>query len=329
MTNRNLIMEPQRKSAPGRPRALPGHPPALKAPRPAWLRTLGLTAGVLAAGAVSAVAFALLWPGGSSPAARSTDAAGAAAPALDTPAGAAREWLARAGAGDAAGARALRGHAGPADDRLSDLARMQVRPLRGAPLPGAGAEAAEVLLWSGYRRGSKEALGYFQLRMVKEQGGWRVAAADGPVAPRDGWGTWQFPAEALDGQPVTVRGPAVLWAPRRPDADLAQDMAALHQRLGSDLPVVLVIDLSTPAGWEKAAREAGWQGPVWRVRGRVEELPVPALWPYKGAQGVLLDADNRAVAPLGALDPGRYNAPPDWPASAVQAVRAHGLIDRK
>lgn len=308
-------MEPPRKATPR--------------PRPVRFRALGLAAGALAAGTVSALAFALLWPaGGATPAAAPAAAPAAPAVAPDTPAATAREFLARAGAGDSSGSQALVAAGGPGAGRLAEFRQMQVRPLRGGPLPGASPDAAEVLLWSGYRRAGAEALGYFQLRVVREQGTWRVAGADGPVAPREGWAAYAFPTETAGGQRVAVRGPAVLWAPRRPDPDLARDMAALQQQLGDRLPVVLVMDLPAPAGWEKVAQEEGWTGAVWRVRGRLEELPVPALWTYKGATGVLLDADGKVVASLGALDASRYNAAGPWPETAVQALAAHGLINR-
>ncbi len=329
MTNRTLVMQPQSNPTQARRPGPPARPPQKASRSGKWLRTLGLMAGALSVGTITAVLFAVLWPAAWAPAPPPPKQALAKVAPATTPTEAARALLQLLGAGDDQSVGSLLAADAPAAQRLADLKALQIRPLRGGPLPGSGPEYAEVLIWSEYTQAGKQARGYFQLQVVHEHDEWRVHAADGPVAPRDGWSVFKFPTESLDGQPVKVKGPAVLWAPRQPEPDLVQDMIVLHKALGADLPLVLVVDPSTPVGWEKVALQGGWSGPVWRVRGRLEELSVPALWLYKGAAGVLLDSDARAVASLGALDPGRYYAAPVWPGAAVQALQAHGLLPEK
>ncbi|HLN65385.1 MAG TPA: hypothetical protein VK464_28005, partial [Symbiobacteriaceae bacterium] len=70
-----------------------------------------------------------------------------------------------------------------------------------------------------------------------------------------------------------------------------------------------------------------WQGPVWRVKARLEDVPLVSRANLLGAYGVLVDREGYAVASAGVLDPLRYGLPDQTPLGLAEPVlKAYGLL---
>lgn len=209
------------------------------------------------------------------------------------------------------------------------LADLQVTPEDGgAVLPGPGPEA-EVLLPITYRRPGRWTRGYLRVQVAPATGGgYLVAGVEGPIAPREEWARFDLPVAGQDRRELPgLEGPAVLWTPRRPEPGLVAAMEVLRQQLAGQVPVLMAVDLGTPVGWDRTAREQGWQGEIIWTRGYLDRYPLPANWAFLGARGVLIASDGRVVASLGELDPSRYGLTrEDLPATALPVVRAYGLL---
>jgi hypothetical protein len=257
----------------------------------------------------------------------------APAPARPTQAGpvetVALESIRLAGDGNVAGTLALTAPGAVSEASVQQLARLRPTPLRAARLPGAAGEPVSVLVWADYRReDGKQAHGVYQVAVTGE----KVTGITGPVAPDGGYRP--LPLEPLDEKAHKVdmaqyKGKGlVLWAPRNPEPGLAEAMAALQGAYASQgVAVVLVLDVPAP-DWLASARQGGFQGPVWRIKGRLEDVPVPSKGIFLGATGVLVNRDGLVVASLAALDPGRY-ALLDQPVQSIaRAVfEAYGLLN--
>ncbi|HLO01731.1 MAG TPA: hypothetical protein VK191_01250, partial [Symbiobacteriaceae bacterium] len=90
--------------------------------------------------------------------------------------------------------------------------------------------------------------------------------------------------------------------------------------------VALVIDVGAP-DWITAARKEGFTGPVWRLKGQLDRVPVVTPGLLDGAIGLLIDKDGYAVGSLPLLDPTAYDLFDKEPAQiAVQVLQAYGLI---
>lgn len=306
-------------------------------------------AGILSAGvSVAAVLLMAPAPPGAVPAATAaveTKAPAAAGPAVAAPAAqstppaalpappipgqeeqTALEFLRRAGAGDTAGALAL--SKGLTEEALRYQAgRYAAVPRRATRLPGPAASPLTLMLWADYRLEGLPAKGQY---MVTMQNG-KVTALKGPLSPEKGFQPFTTPMIDEQGNPVQLvnylgRG-LLLVTPRTPEPGLAELLASLHATYASrGVEVVLATDIRSP-DWVAAARKAGFTGQVWRVKLRMEEVPLVSRGTLLGAFGVLVDRSGFAVGSLGALDPLGYNLPDKTVADIVPAVfQAYGLL---
>jgi hypothetical protein len=239
---------------------------------------------------------------------------------------AALEFIRRAAAGDAKGALALAaGGSGITTELLHDqVARFSPSPQWVARLPAAPG-SVPVLVWVTY--GRDNALGVYQVTVT----GGKVRALKGPMAPEGGYGPLPMPlldeqARPLDLTPYKGHG-LVLISPRQPEADLADILASLSAAFASKgVDVVLVLDIRSP-DMTAAARAAGYKGPVWRVKGRLEDVPLVAKGTMHGAYGILVDRNGIATASLAALEPLGYGLADETPLSIAPTVfRAYGLL---
>jgi hypothetical protein len=90
--------------------------------------------------------------------------------------------------------------------------------------------------------------------------------------------------------------------------------------------VALVIDVGAP-DWIATARKEGFTGPIWRLKGQLDRIPVVTPGLLEGAVGLLIDKDGYAVGSLPLLDPTAYDLFDKEPAQiAVQVLTAWGLI---
>jgi hypothetical protein len=294
-----------------------------------------LASAILVAGALAAVVGTAtvewLYPQ-MAPAASARPAVTSSHPAPGAPASPleslALEVLRRTGVGDIFGALALTAPGSVSEEALRQAARLSPRPLRAAILPGPEGRPAQLLVWADYQRdNAKTARGLYQVTITGD----KATALSGPVAPEGGYLPLSLQpldekARKVDMNAYRSRG-LLLFAARNPEPGLAETMARLQAAYApKGIDVVLVLDVRSP-DWLPAARAAGFQGTVWRIKGRLEDVPVPSQGPYLGAAGLLVSRDGLAVASLAALDPGRYGLLGQPPDSIAQLVfQTYGLL---
>lgn len=211
------------------------------------------------------------------------------------------------------------------DEKLKEqVARHQVQPLRAARLPGS---AGRVLVWVDFRDAGSTARGLYDVTVV--QG--KVTSLQGPVAPEGGFGPHGlqfYDEQAKPVDPATYQGrPLVLLSARKPEVQLGETLVSLHTALKPlGVEVVLVSDIRSP-DWIAAARQAGYQGQVWRIKGRLEDVPLVSKGTVHGAYGILIDPQGYAVGSAAALEPLHYDLPDQTPAAIAPIVlRAYGLL---
>ncbi len=200
-------------------------------------------------------------------------------------------------------------------------------PYRAGTLPSEPGKPVNLLVWATYRRDGESARGAYQ---VSVSGG-KIVHVNGPLAPDEGYAP--LPWEPLDEQARKIdlslyRGRGlVLISPRAPEPGLLDAMAHIHKEYKEQgVEVVLVLDIRSP-DWIGTARNGGFLGPVWRIKGRIEDVPVVSPGRMLGASGLLIDPEGLAVASLSALDPSRYGVHERGPLSIASGVfRAYGLL---
>ncbi|HWI65788.1 MAG TPA: hypothetical protein VNT75_28510 [Symbiobacteriaceae bacterium] len=233
------------------------------------------------------------------------------------------DLIRKAAAGDVKGAAAL--STGLTPESLQDsIARHAPAPQRTGLLPAAKG-TADVLVW--VTLGPKNTRSLYQVTVV----GGKVQALKGPMAPEGGYGKLSLAlldeqARPLDTTPL--RGHALLLvSPRTPEPGLAELLNQLQATYGPQgIDVALVMDIRSP-DWVAGARAAGYKGPIWRVKARLEDVPLVSKGTVLGAYGVLVDREGIAVASLAALEPLNYGLADETPVSIAPAVfRAYGLI---
>jgi hypothetical protein len=251
----------------------------------------------------------------------------AAAPAATTQAGqTAMELIRRAAAADLPGALALAGPAITEADLRSQVTRLFPLPVRTAPLPGLEA-TSPLLVWVDYRREGRQARGVYEVRV----GGGKVQNLKGPLAPEGGYAPIALEMQTEQGRPVdlaTYKGQGLLLvSPRVPEPGLAETLVQMTAAYGPrGIAVVLVTDIRSP-DWVAAARQAGYTGPVWRAKGRLEDVPLVSKGRLLGAYGVLVDREGYAVASLAVLDPLHYDLTDQTPEQIAPTVlQAYGLL---
>jgi len=200
-------------------------------------------------------------------------------------------------------------------------------PYRAGTLPSEPGVPANLLVWATYKRGGVPARGAFQISVEND----KVVQVNGPLAPDGGYAP--LPWEPLDEDARKIdltlyRGRGlVLVAPRAPEPGLIEAMTQIHneyQKLGVE--VVLVIDIRSP-DWIGSARAGSFKGPVWRIKGRLEDAPVVSPGRMLGATGLLIDPEGLVVASLTVLDPNRYGIQEQTPMAIARKVfRAYGLL---
>lgn len=207
------------------------------------------------------------------------------------------------------------------------LARLAPTPIRAGTLPSEAGGPTSLLVWTTYTRDGQPSRGAYQVAVSDG----KVVEVNGPLVPDGGYAP--LPWQPLDEQARKIdlslyRGRGlVLFAPRAPEPGLLEAMTSIqrdYQKLG--IEVVLVIDIRSP-DWITTARHGGFQGPVWRVKARLEDVPVVSPGRMFGASGLLIDPDGHVVASLAVLDPSRYGLPEQEPYGVAEAVfRAYGLL---
>lgn len=212
-----------------------------------------------------------------------------------------------------------------ADARLKDqVTRHQVQPLRAARLPG---NAGKVLVWVNFRDAGATARGLYEVTVTKG----KVSGLQGPIAPEGGFGPHGLQFYDEQAKPVdlaTYQGrPLVLLSARKPEVQLGETLVSLYSTLKPlGVEVVLVSDIRSP-DWIAAARQAGFMGKVWRIKGRLEDVPLVSKGTVHGAYGLLIDPQGYAVGSAASLEPLHYNLPDETPSSIAPIVlRAYGLL---
>jgi hypothetical protein len=249
---------------------------------------------------------------------------GAGAPAVIRPEETAARLITRAAGGMHADALALAAPGALSRDTLKErIEAFQPRVRSSALLPDG-----QALVWVNYKRGTRQAKGYYLVTVGKEG----VTALAGPFAPLDGYRSFQM--EVFDEfrnkiDPKVYKGKGlVLVAPRQPDPylpPLLEDLRIAAEESG--VYFVLALDTASP-DWLRYARAQGYNGLIWRVKGNLETLPAVAPFSVLGAVGILIDREGVAVAPFAVLDPSRYGREWSEAASLLPAiVRAFGLTD--
>ncbi|HWI52996.1 MAG TPA: hypothetical protein VNT01_12730 [Symbiobacteriaceae bacterium] len=233
------------------------------------------------------------------------------------------EFIRRAAGGDTAGAAALA--EGLTAEALKEaITRHSPSPQRVAKLPGP-AGSANVLVW--VTLGTNQGRSLYQVNVA----GGKVRSVNGPMAPEGGYGPFALAlldeqARPLDTAPY--KGHALLLvSPRVPEPGLPELLNQLQMAYASrGIDVAVVMDTRSP-DWAAAARAGGYKGPIWRVKARLEDVPLVKKGTLLGAYGILVDRDGLAVASLAALEPLNYNLPDETPASIATVVfRAYGLL---
>ncbi|HYF91898.1 MAG TPA: hypothetical protein VD969_06605 [Symbiobacteriaceae bacterium] len=233
------------------------------------------------------------------------------------------EFIRRAAGGDVQGAAALSDGL-TAEALRGSVTFHSVSAQRAATLPGPRG-SVNVQVW--VLIGPNQTRSLYQLTVA----GGKVRSLKGPMAPEGGFGPFGLTlldeqARPLDMTPYRGRG-LVLISPRTPEPGLAELVRQLQAACGPQgVDVVLLMDIRSP-DWVAAARAAGYTGPVWRVKARLEDVPLVSKGSLMGAYGVLIDREGFAVASLAALDPFQYGLPDEAPpAIATSVFRAYGLM---
>ena len=233
------------------------------------------------------------------------------------------EFIRRAAGGDVAGAAALT--EGLTAEALKDaITRHSPTPQRVAKLPSP-AGSIDVLVWVNL--GTNKGLSRYQVTVA----GGKVRSFKGPMAPEGGYGPFMLTLLDEQARPLDMapyKGHALLlFSPRVPEPGLPELLNQLQMAYASrGIDVAVVMDTRSP-DWAAAARAGGYKGPIWRVKARLEDVPLVAKGTLLGAYGILVDRDGLAVASLSALEPLNYNLPDETPASIAPAVfRAYGLL---
>jgi hypothetical protein len=214
------------------------------------------------------------------------------------------------------------------EGEVKNLQRLRPTPLRAARLPGDDASSGEVLVWTSYQHpDGGSGTGPILVRYV----GGRPVAAVGPLVPPGGYARPELDLRDEKGRRLpegeTTGKSLLLIAPRRPEAGLGYTLTSLQKRLAPHgVTVALVIDIGAP-DWIATARKEGFQGPVWRLKGQLDRVPVVTPGLLDGAIGLLIDPNGYAVGSLSLLDPTRYDLFDREPAQiAEQVLQAWGLI---
>jgi hypothetical protein len=230
-----------------------------------------------------------------------------------------------ASAGDMAGALKLT--AGLTEESLkSQVYRHTPTVARIAHLPSP-AGTTRMLVWVEYRLPGLPTRGLYDVTVQKG----KVTAITGPLTPEGGYARFALQPQDEQGRPVDLNAYAgralLLFSPRAPEPGLAALLTSLQATYGPrGIDVVLVLDIRSP-DWLAAARQGGWQGPVWRVKARLEDVPLVSRANLLGAYGVLVDREGYAVASAGVLDPLRYGLPDQTPLGLAEPVlKAYGLL---
>lgn len=230
-----------------------------------------------------------------------------------------------ASGGDMAGALKLT--AGLTEESLkSQVYRHTPAVTRIAHLPSP-AGATRLLVWADYRLPGLPTRGLYDVTVQKG----KVAAFTGPLTPEGGYARFALQPQDENGRPVDLTAfsgrALLLLSPRTPEPGLADLLTRLQAAYGPrGVDVVLVLDIRSP-DWLAAARQGGWQGPVWRVKARLEDVPLVSRANLLGAYGVLVDREGYAVASAGVLDPLRYSLPDQTPLGLAEPVlKAYGLL---
>lgn len=237
----------------------------------------------------------------------------------------AMDLLQRAAVGDLSGAKAL----SPSlpEESLRAVTRVNPTPLWASRLPGPEDGPAQLLVWAQYRREGLAARGVYQVTVSRG----KVSAVTGPLAPELGYGPLPWTplderARKLDMEPYRGRG-LVLIAPRAPEQGLLETLVELQREYSPQgVEVVLVLDVRAP-DWITTARMAGFSGPIWRVKAKLEDVPVVTQGHLLGAAGLLVDRQGTVVASLTALDPLRHGLADRTVGSIAPLVlKAYGLL---
>jgi hypothetical protein len=214
------------------------------------------------------------------------------------------------------------------EGQVKNLQWLRPHPLRAARLPGGDASSGEVLVWTSYQLpDGGSGTGPILVRYA----GGRPVEVVGPLVPPGGYTRPELDLRDENGrrlpQGETTGKPLLLIAPRRPEAGLGYTLTSLQKRLAPHgVTVALVIDIGAP-DWIATARKEGFQGPVWRLKGQLDQVPVVTPGWLDGAVGLLIDPNGYAVGSLPLLDPTRYNLFDREPAQiAEQVLQAWGLI---
>lgn len=230
-----------------------------------------------------------------------------------------------ASAGDLAGALKLT--TGMTEEDLrNQVYRHTPTVARMAHVP-APAGKTRLLVWAEYRLPGLPTRGLYDVTVQKG----KVTALTGPLTPDGGYARFALQPQDEQGRPVDLKAYAgralLLLSPRTPEPGLADLLTRLQATYGpKDIDVVLVLDIRSP-DWLAAARQGGWQGPVWRVKARLEDVPLVSRANLLGAYGVLVDREGYAVASSGVLDPLRYDLPDQAPLDLADPVlKAYGLL---
>lgn len=208
------------------------------------------------------------------------------------------------------------------------LVKLAPQPIRANLLPGGNDQTGTVLVWTNYTRPDGSA-GNGPL-LIQYQNG-RPMSITGPLVPPGGYTrpeltlldekSRRLPPSAYQGKPL------ILIAPRRPEAGLGYTLTSLQETLAPHgVTVALVIDVGAP-DWISAARKEGFTGPIWRLKGQLDRIPVVTPGQLDGAIGLMLDKDGYAVGSLPLLNPTTYDLFDKEPAQiAVQVLQAYGLV---
>jgi len=307
-----------------------------------WALSTLLVLGALSA-AVALMTLRWLYPGNAPaartppPAAQAAQPAGVTSPTPVTPAAqagsptspadrTALDFVRRAASGDVKGALALSATLTEAD--ITDqITLINPTPIRTARLPGPADGPVRLLVWTEYRREGLLAKGAYDLIIA----GPKVIALQGPLAPAGGYAPLPFKPLDERSRPVDMTAykghGLILIAPRTPEANLLDTLVQLQTAYATQgIDVILVIDVRSP-DWVSLAKSVGFQGPIWRVKARLEDTPVVFQGRLQGAYGLLVDRDGNVTAPLGVLDPSRYGLTDQTVQSIAPAVlQAYGLL---
>jgi hypothetical protein len=233
------------------------------------------------------------------------------------------DFFRKAAAGDLEGAAAMTD--GLTTAILADqIQRHAPVPGRVAQLPGAPGITTVLIATANGPMGM-----HSQYQVTIRQN--RVHGLKGPMAPEGGFSPLALTLLDEEARPLDMaphKGRALLLiAPRAPEPGLAELLTDLQQTYAPQgIDVALVLDMNSP-DWLAAAREGGYAGPVWRVKARLNDVPLVSRGTLLGAYGVLIDRDGYAVASLASLEPLLYDLPDQTPAAIAPVVfRAYGLL---